>query len=91
MIESPLIREIVGERGQKSILQVLQTRFGSVPPEVEAEVKSILDETVLDAATRLAASCARLEQFGTALRGIPRPPEPWDPADEPGPESAPEG
>jgi hypothetical protein len=86
MIESPLIRELVGEGRQKSILQVLQTRFGSVPPEVEAEVKSILDETVLDAATRLAAASSNLEQFAAELRAIPRPPEPWDPADEPEPE-----
>ena len=86
MIESPLIREIVGERGQKYILSALPTRFGAVPPEVESEVKSILDETVLDAAHKLAVSCSNLEQFGAQLRAIPRPPEPWDPADEPEPE-----
>jgi hypothetical protein len=86
MIESPLIRELVGEGRQRSILQVLQTRLGAVPPEVEAEVKSILDETVLDAATQLAAGCSSLEQFGAELRAIPRPPEPWGPADEPEPE-----
>ena len=86
MIESPLIREIVGERMQKSILMFLQTRFGPVPPEVEAEVKSILDDTVLDAAIALAAACANVEQFAAELRAIPRPPEPWDPADEPDPE-----
>ena len=89
MIESLLIREIVGEKRQKDILTFLQTRFGPVPPEVEAEVKSILDETVLDAAIKLAAACANVEQFGAELRAIPRPPEPWDPADEPEPE--PEG
>ncbi len=86
MIESLLIREIVGEKRQKDILTFLQTRFGPVPPEVEAEVKSILDETVLDAAIKLAAACANVEQFGAELRAIPRPPEPWDPADEPDPE-----
>ena len=63
MIESPLIRELVGEGRQKSILMFLQTRFGPVPPEVEAEVKSILDETVLDAATQLSAACSNVAQF----------------------------
>jgi hypothetical protein len=70
---------------QKVILMFLQTRFGPVPPEVEAEVKSILDETVLDAATQLAAACSNVDQFAAELRAIPRPPEPWDPADEPEP------
>jgi hypothetical protein len=85
MIESPLIREIIGERGQKYILSALQTRFGAVPSEVEAELKSILDDTVLDAAHKLAVSCPNLEQFAAEPRAIPRPPEPWDPADEPEP------
>jgi hypothetical protein len=85
MIESPLIREILAEYGQKNVLTVLRTRFGPVPSEVEAEVKSILDDTVLDAAIELAAACANVEQFAAELRAIPRPPEPWDPADEPEP------
>ena len=85
MIESPLIREIVGERMQKTILKLLVTRFGTVRPEVEAAVKSIFDETVLDAAVELAAFSPDLEHFEAELRAIPRPPEPWDPADEPDP------
>ncbi len=85
MIESPLIREIVGERMQKTILKLLATRFGAVRPEVEAEVRSILDETVLDAAVELAALSPDLKHFESGLRAIPRPPEPWDPADEPDP------
>jgi hypothetical protein len=82
---SLLIRDIVAARGQKSILRVLQTRFGPVPPELEAEVKSIRDESVLDDAIELAASSPDLEHFAADLRAIPRPPEPWDPADEPEP------
>jgi hypothetical protein len=84
-VESPLIREIVGGVRQKDILKVLRTRFGAVPPELEAELKSILDETVLDATIELAASCSDLRSFEAELRAIPRPPEPWDPADEPEP------
>ena len=84
MIESPLIREIVAEVRQKDILKFL-TRFGPVPPELAAEVRSILDETVLDAVVELSTSCPDLEHFQAEMRAIPRPPEPWDPADEPEP------
>jgi len=86
MIESPLIREIVAEVRQKDILKFL-TRFGPVPPELEAEVKSILDESVMDAVVELSTSCPDLEHFQAEMRAIPRPPEPWDPADEPEPKA----
>ena len=68
-------------------MRFLVTRFGLVPPELEAEVRSILDESVLDAVVELAAFSPDLEQFGAELRAIPRPPEPWDPADEPEPKA----
>lgn len=80
-----LIRNAIAAKGQKDILKFLRGRFGPVPPEVEAEVKTIRDESVLDAAVDLAASSPDLEHFATALRAMPRPPEPWDPADEPEP------
>jgi len=87
MIESPLIREIVAERSHKHILKLLTLRFGPVPSELEAEVKSILDETVLDAVVELTVSSPDLTHFGAEMRAIPRPPEPWDPADEPEPKA----
>jgi mannose-6-phosphate isomerase-like protein (cupin superfamily) len=86
MIESPLIREVLAESSHKSILKVLAIRFGPLPPELETEVKSILDESVLDAVIELAVSCPNREHFQVEMRAIPRPPEPWDPADEPEPE-----
>jgi len=86
MIESPLIREIVAEVRHKDILKFL-TRFGPVPPELEAQVKSIFDESVLDAVVELSTSCPDLEHFQAEMRAIPRPPEPWDPADEPEPKA----
>ena len=85
LVRSLLIREIVAESSHKHILKFLETRFGPVPPELAAEVRSILDETVLDAVVELAASSPDLEHFRAGARAIPRPPEPWDPADEPEP------
>jgi hypothetical protein len=81
-----LLREHAAKLRHKDILKVLIIRFGAVPPALEAEVRAILDEGVLDAVVGLAASCANLEQFQAEMRAIPRPPEPWDPADEPDPE-----
>ena len=48
-------------------------------------MRAIFGESVLEAAVELAALSPDVEQFGTRLRAIPRPPEPWDPADEPEP------
>jgi hypothetical protein len=85
--KSLLIRDIVGEQLHKMILELLRTRFGPISFEVESEVRSILDESVLRAVNKLAALCPDIEQFVTELRAIPRPPEPWDPADEPEPKA----
>ena len=82
---SLLIRRFVAETGHRSILRVLRRRLGPSPPDLEAEVKSIRDESVLHAAFDLAISSPDLERFGVDLRAIPRPSEPWDPADEPEP------
>jgi hypothetical protein len=84
-----LLREYAARSRHKDILKFLTIRFGQIPPALEAELKAILDESVLDAVVGLAASCANLEQFQAEMRAIPRPPEPWDPADEPDPEPDP--
>ena len=72
--KSLLIRDIVAAKGQKHILRFVRARFGVVPPELEAEVKTIRDESVLDAAVELAASCSDLEHFEKELRGDPTAP-----------------
>jgi hypothetical protein len=84
-----LLREYAARRSHKHILKFLTIRFGPVPPELEAELKAMLDESVLDAIAGLAASCSNLEEFQAEMRAIPRPPEPWDPADETDPEPDP--
>ena len=80
-----MIREITAERSHKHILKFLAFRFALVPPELEAEVRPILDESVPDTVMELSLSSPDLEHFAAEMRAIPRPPEPWDPADEPEP------
>src|SRR5271165_3350651 len=65
--------------------EVTSDPFRSVSPELEAEVRSILDESVLDSVIELAAFSPDLKHFQAEMRAIPRPPEPWDPADQPEP------
>ena len=55
------------------------------PPELAAEVRSILDETVLDAVVELAASSPDLEHFGAGVRAIPRPRSPGTQLTSPSP------
>ncbi len=80
-----LLRDAIAATGQRAVLDVLRAHFGSVPADLEDEVKTIRDGSVLGAAFNLAASSPDLEHFAADLRAIPRPPEPWDPADEPEP------
>jgi hypothetical protein len=67
MIESPLIQELMAQRGHKDIVRVLAARFGSVPPEIEAAVRAIQDESRLDALLDGAALCPDLEAFRQRL------------------------
>jgi hypothetical protein len=78
MIESPIIQELVAEGRHKDILRFLAVRFGPLPGASAAEIKQILDETVLDAVVELAASSPDLSHFETAMRAIPRPPNRFD-------------
>ena len=66
-----MIWRVTAERSHKHILSYSATRFGLVPPELEAEVRSILDEVVLDAANQLAAFSPDLDHFAAELRAIP--------------------
>ena len=68
MIESPFLIEFeekIGRRKlQGAILDCLDARFGSVPEEISSLVRSVANETRLNALLRFAATCADL----TALR-----------------------
>jgi hypothetical protein len=79
MIESPLIQEIVAESertGQmKSILHVLQGKFGPLGPEIAAGLAQVKDEEKLLDLGLSAATCTSLQGFEDALRQkMPAPP-----------------
>jgi hypothetical protein len=83
LARSLLLQELMTDQGHKYILKALETRFGPVPPELEAEVKWIFDQSVLEAAHVLAVASPDLEHFATELRAIAPTPEPWNPANQP--------
>jgi predicted transposase YdaD len=67
MIESPLIQEIVARTRHEAILGFLEARFGSVPPEVVTQLRTILDEEQLRDLNRHAALCPDLAAFQARL------------------------
>jgi hypothetical protein len=75
MIESPLLQELLAKTTHKSILLFLEGRFGSVPPEVAAQLRPILDDDKLDELVRQAAVCPTLGAFETFLAHLAKAPE----------------
>jgi len=71
MIESPLIQELMAKNTAQTkhedILQVLCRRFGRVPEEIAAAVRTIFDNSKLRELLDEAASCADLEAFRACL------------------------
>ncbi len=76
MLESPLIEEVfhdaLAEKARKTahqdILTILETRFGSVPQEVVAGIRSVADGDRLTDLVRKAASCPDMESFRDTVR-----------------------
>lgn len=73
MIESPRLQEVMAEvesrTARKSVLTVLQARFGDVPEQMAVAIKVVSDHDRLNELTKTAASCESLEQFAAVLRG----------------------
>jgi hypothetical protein len=71
MIESPLIQEIVAEAVaeamHKSILGLLQRRFGATPSDIEVALRAVLDEDRLAELNATAGTCLDLDAFRKAL------------------------
>ena len=80
MIESPLLKELTDEaeaRGrteartearQEAIVDILVSRFGSVPDDLAGAVRTLGSEERLGEAIKLAARCPDLEAFRVHLR-----------------------
>ncbi len=75
MIESPVLQEFVQEIVQervaearhRDILRFLGARFGVVPHDLAAALRSVQDETKLDELVDWASRCPTLEQFSIRL------------------------
>ena len=67
MIESPLILELMAEQKQQDIVEILEARFGTAPPEVVLAIQAIKDVPRLKELIRLASQCPDLEAFRAPL------------------------
>jgi hypothetical protein len=67
MIESPVLQKWRAEVHQIDILDVLNERFKSVPPDLAQQLREIIDEKKLHRLVRLAVKCLDLDAFRKAL------------------------
>jgi hypothetical protein len=67
MIESPLINEIVAERTQNNIVEVLRARFDEVPEGIIERLRKITADKKLTTLIKYAVQCPSLESFRKRL------------------------
>lgn len=71
MIESPVLqrwsREERAAARQESVLELLEARFGGIPPDVSASVRVVADHARLKQLLLAAHSAATLDDFRAAL------------------------
>ena len=67
MIESPLLRELIAENTQKTILNVLVARFGRGAEAIQSELHQIKADRRLQGLAKQAAVCPDLESFRKLL------------------------
>jgi hypothetical protein len=63
MIESPVLRRLLQETRQESILRVLVARFRMEDPDIKAELNTVYDDERLDELLDLAVTCPDLDSF----------------------------
>jgi len=66
-LEAEFTHKATLEAMHRSILLVLESRFGQIPDDVRTAVRRIQDESALDAMTVLAARCLDVDAFGRDL------------------------
>ncbi len=79
LIDTPLIQELRAEFKQEervnTLLEVLQTRFGTVTPYIAAGLAQVKEQEKLVRLTQQVVTCATLQAFEDALRKeLPAPP-----------------
>ncbi len=62
------VEELLCEGETKAVITVLEARFGTVPQSVQDAVTAFSDSAKLDALTRLAATCASIDEFKRGLK-----------------------
>jgi hypothetical protein len=67
LIESPVLKQLIAEVKQKSIIGFLTGRFGTVPPEVVAHLRRFRSKKTLNNLIRHAAQCPDLDAFRAKL------------------------
>jgi hypothetical protein len=67
MIDSPLIKELVAEKLQDAILDLLRARFGDVPPDLSKRLRTLRKEKRLLELNRAAALSSTLDEFRDRL------------------------
>jgi hypothetical protein len=71
MIESPLIQELVTETTlqtmRRAIVRILLGRFGTLPAELEAELRIVTNEKQLDELLSYSVQCPDLAAFRAKL------------------------
>jgi hypothetical protein len=71
MIESPVLIELLDERERdtlhRDVVENLEARFGSVSPELTAQVRTLTSLDRLRELHRLAVTCPDLNAFRAAL------------------------
>ncbi|MCI0459437.1 MAG: hypothetical protein L0Z62_21010 [Gemmataceae bacterium] len=65
--DSPLVKAIITEAHQDSILEVLEARFATVPEELARLLRSVVRERHLQALLRCAVLCPSLKAFRARL------------------------
>ncbi len=67
MIESPLIQDLVAEKVQNTILEVLKARFDTIPVDVRRLLGEVKKESKLMKLAKAAGRCTDLDEFKELL------------------------
>jgi hypothetical protein len=70
MIEAPLLQRMMAKTMHRAIEGFLEGRFGVVPTDVSATLRTIMDVERLEQLVRLLARCPDLDAVRRELTGV---------------------